>query len=163
MARRKLIIHKNVPVKLPNGNTSVITYIEHPGAVIIAPLIDNNTVVMMKQFRPTLRKYIYELPAGTIDPGEKPLVTVKRELIEETGFRAKKVTKLGRIYPVPGYSTEIIHMYKAEGLTKGLAEPEIYEVITLIEMKRAQVLKLFKAGQIMDAKTICTLAHLGWL
>lgn len=163
MARRKLIIHKNVAVKLPNGNTSVITYIEHPGAVIIAPLVDNNTVVMMKQFRPTLRKYIYELPAGTIDPGEKPLATVKRELIEETGFRAKKVTKLGRIYPVPGYSTEIIHMYKAEDLTKGLAEPEIYEVITLIEMKRAQVLKLFKSGQIMDAKTVCTLAHLGWL
>lgn len=163
MAKRKLIIHRNIKVQLPNGRTSKITYIDHPGAVIMAPLIDKDTVVMLKQFRPSLKRYIYELPAGTIDPGEGLLSTVKRELIEETGYRAKKITKLGSIYPVPGYSTEVIHLYKAEGLVKGDAEPEDYEVIQLIEMKRPQVLKLFREGKLMDAKSICVFAHLGWL
>lgn len=163
MARRKLNIHKNVKVPLPNGNVSVITYIEHPGAVIIAPLISPHKVILMKQFRPTLRKFIYELPAGTIDPGENLLSTVKRELIEETGLRATKITKLGSIYPVPGYSTEVIHLYKAEGLVQGKAEPEPYEVIKLMTVSKVEINKLFKQGKIMDAKTICVFAHLGWL
>ena len=163
MAKRKLDIRRHEPVKLPNGRTVKITYINHPGAVIIAPLLSANTVLFMRQYRPALKKYIYELPAGTVDPGENLLSTAKRELIEETGYRTKKITKLGKIYPVPGYSTEIIHMYKAEQLTKGVAEPEIYEVITLVPMKKTQVKKIFKSGQLMDAKSICTLAHLGWL
>ncbi len=66
-------------------------------------------VLLLRQFRPSLRKYIYELPAGTIDPGEGLITTVKRELIEETGYRSTTITRLGKIYPVPGYSTEIIY------------------------------------------------------
>ena len=72
---------------------------------------------MMRQFRPALKKYIYELPAGTLDPNESLATCAHRELLEETGLKTKKLTKLGSIYPVPGYSTEIIHIFKAEQLT----------------------------------------------
>ncbi len=163
MPKRKLDFRRHQPVKLPNGRIMHISYIKHPGAVIIAPFLDKNTVVMMRQFRPALKKYIYELPAGTLDPNESLLTCAKRELIEETGLRAKKIAKVGQIYPVPGYSTEIIYAFKAEGLTQGKAEPEEYEVIQTIPMTKTKIQKLFKEGKLQDAKSICALAFCGWL
>ncbi len=163
MARRKLEIKRNHPVKLPNGRTVRITVITHPGAVIIAPLLNKNTVVMMRQFRPALNKYIYELPAGTIDPNEKIITCARRELCEETGLKCRKLAKLGYIYPVPGYSTEIIHIFKAEGLTMTQAQPEEYEVIETIPMTKSQIRKLMDQGELRDAKSICTFVFLGWL
>ena len=117
-ARRKMDVVFDHAVKLPNGRTTRITLIKHPGAVIIAPFLNINTVVMMRQFRPALKKYIYELPAGTLDPHEAIATCARRELLEETGLKAKKLSKLGAVYPVPGYSTEIIHIYKAEQLIR---------------------------------------------
>ena len=163
MARRKLDVRRNQPVKLPNGRTVSITYINHPGAVIIAPFLNKQTVVMMRQFRPALNKYIYELPAGTLDPNETLATCAHRELLEETGLKAKRLKKLGSIYPVPGYSTEVIHLYKAEGLTMTQAQPEDYEVIETVPMSKAEVRKLIAQGKLMDAKTICTLSFCGWL
>jgi len=163
MARRKLDFRPHQKVVLPNGKTMHISYINHPGAVIIAPLLDANTVIMIRQFRPAIGRYIYELPAGTIDLPEKPLTCAKRELIEETGYRAKQIKKLGSIYPVPGYSNEVIHLFKAEGLTKGDACPEDYEVIDIKPMSKLQVKRLFGQGKLMDAKSIATFTHLGWL
>lgn len=163
MPRRKLDFRAHQKVALPNGRTISISFINHPGAVIVAPLLDKNTVVMIRQFRPALRRYIYELPAGTIDPQEKPSICVKRELMEETGYSAKRYKKLGKIYPVPGYSTEVIHIFKAEILTFSKAAPEEYEVIETRSFSKTQVKKMFKQGQLMDAKSICTFAHLGWL
>jgi ADP-ribose pyrophosphatase len=163
MPRRKLDFRPHQKVVLPNGKTIHISYINHPGAVIIAPLLDTNTVVMLRQFRPAIGRYIYELPAGTIDLPEKPLKCAKRELIEETGFRSKTMKKLGSIYPVPGYSNEVIHVFKAEGLTKGEACPEDYEVISIEQVSKTEVKRLFQQGKLMDAKSIATFAHLGWL
>ena len=163
MPKRKLDFKRSQPVKLPNGRIHKISFINHPGAVIIAPFFSKNKIVFMRQFRPVLRKYIYELPAGTLDPDESLSACAKRELIEETGLRAKRMTKVGWIYPVPGYSTEIIHVFKAEGLTQGAAAPEQYEVIENIVMTKAQVARLFKQGKLQDAKSICTLAFCGWL
>lgn len=163
MARRKLDVRRNQPVKLPNGRTIRITFINHPGAVIIAPFLNKNTVVMMRQFRPALKKYIYELPAGTLDPDEPIAACARRELLEETGFKTKKLTKLGAIYPVPGYSTEVIHIFKAEQLTLSQAQPEEYEVIEIMPMTKSRVQKLILQGKLMDAKSICTLAFCGWL
>ena len=161
--RKKLDFRAHQKVVLPNGKTMHISFIKHPGAIIVAPLLDANTVVMLRQFRPALGRYIYELPAGTIDAPEKPSTCVRRELIEETGYRAKRIKKLGKIYPVPGYSTEVIHIFKAEDLIKGDASPEDYEVIDLKPMSRSQVKRLFNQGKLMDAKSICTFAHLGWI
>jgi ADP-ribose pyrophosphatase len=163
MAKRFLDVRRDYPVKLPNNRTIRITYINHPGAVIIAPFKDNKTVVMMRQFRPALKKYIYELPAGTLDPCESPALCARRELLEETGYKAKKMTKLGAIYPVPGYSTEVIHVFKAEQLRMALAEPEDYEVIEIIPMTRTRIRQLLKEGKLMDAKSICALVFCGWL
>ncbi len=118
---------------------------------------------MMRQFRPALKKYIYELPAGTLDPNERIATCARRELLEETGLLTKKLTKLGSIYPVPGYSTEIIHIFKAEELTLTQAQPEEYEVIETIPMTKQKVRKLLSQGKLMDAKSICTLAFCGWL
>jgi ADP-ribose pyrophosphatase len=163
MARRKLNVRRDQAVKLPNGRTVRITFIDHPGAVIIAPFLDKDTVVMMRQFRPALKKYIYELPAGTLDPNESIAVCARRELLEETGLKAGKLKKLGAIYPVPGYSTEVIHIFKAEQLTLTQAQPEEYEVIETMPMTRSKVRQLMAQGRLMDAKSICTLAFCGWL
>jgi ADP-ribose pyrophosphatase len=163
MARRKLDFKSHQKVVLPNGKTIHISYINHPGAVIVAPLVDENSVVLMRQFRPAIGRYIYELPAGTIDLPEKPMTCAKRELIEETGYRAKKFTKLGSIYPVPGYSNEVIHIFKAEGLSLGDACPEEYEVIDVKIVSKNQVKRLFQQGKLMDAKSIATFTYLGWL
>lgn len=163
MAKRFLDVRRDYPVQLPNKRTVLITYINHPGAVIIAPFKDDDTVVMMRQFRPTLKKYIYELPAGTLDPHESTAVCARRELLEETGYKAARITKLGSIYPVPGYSTEVIHIFKAQKLTMAAAEPEDYEVIETILMSRQDIKRLLKSGKLMDAKSICALVFCGWL
>ena len=160
---RTLDFRSHQPTKLPNGLTVNISYINHPGAVIIAPFLNKNEVVMMRQYRPALKKYIYELPAGTLDPNESISVCARRELLEETGLKTKKLTKVGAIYPVPGYSTEVIHIFKAENLSLTQAQPEEYEVIEIKPMTKPQVQKLFKQGKLMDAKTICTFVFCGWL
>jgi len=118
---------------------------------------------MMRQFRPALNKYIYELPAGTLETDEPIAVCARRELLEETGLKSRKLVKLGAIYPVPGYSTEIIHVFKATELTLTQAQPEDYEVIETFAMTRLQVQEMFKQGKLMDAKSICALAFCGWL
>jgi ADP-ribose pyrophosphatase len=163
MAKRKLKFKKAQKVLLPNGRTISISVIDHPGAVIIVPFLNNRSVVMMRQFRPALGKYIYELPAGTLDPDESIAVCARRELREETGLKPGQLVKLGAIYPVPGYSTEIIHVFKAWDLTLRCAQPEEYEVIETFVMTKPQVQKLFKQGKLMDAKSICALAFCGWL
>ena len=162
MARR-LDFRAHQKVVLPNGKTIHISFINHPGAVIVAPLLDSNTVVMLRHFRPSLGRYILELPAGTIDVPEKPATCAKRELLEETGFTARKLKKLGEIYPVPGYSTEVIHIFKAEGLTAGGAKPEDYEVIDVKFFPRGEIKRLFQQGKLIDGKSICAFTHLGWL
>lgn len=163
MAKRRLEVRRNVSVILPNKRTTRITFIDHPGAVVIAPFLNKNTVVMIRQYRPALKKYIYELPAGTLDPNESLATCARRELLEETGFKTKKLKKVGSIYPVPGYSTELLHLFKAEDLTLTEAQPEEYEVIEIVPMTKTHVRKLFLQGKLMDAKSICTLALCRWL
>jgi ADP-ribose pyrophosphatase len=157
-----LNIKKRV-TKLPNGTTIALELVDHPGAVLIVPFLTRDKIILLRQFRPVISAYIFELPAGTLERGEAPLACARREIIEETGYSAKKLTRLGIIYPVPGYSTEKIAMYKAEHLTeRGMAcEPD--EVIDTLVVTKKMVRALFAAGKIIDAKTICAFAHCGWL
>lgn len=150
-------------IKLPHGRLGNFEVIKHPGAALIVPFVSKTKVIILKQLRAVIGKYIYEFPAGTIDNNEKPLSCATREIIEETGFAANKFTKIGKIYPVPGYSTEIIHMYKAEGLIKKAHNFDEDEVIESEVMTKTQLIKLFKSGKIIDSKTICALAFLGWI
>ena len=150
-------------VRLPNGYLATLETIKHPGAALIVPFPAKDKVILLKQYRPVIDSYIYELPAGTLDKNESPLECARREIVEETGFSAKKFTYLGKIFPVPGYSTECIHIYKAAGLRKEEHEAEKDEVITSHVVTRSGIRKLFRCGRIVDAKTIAAFAMCGWL
>ena len=159
----KLINLLNKRIRLPNGRIFDFEIIIHPGAVLIIPFLSKEKVIILRQFRPVINSYLYELPAGTLKKGESPLFCCQRELIEETGFSAKKFKKLGEIYPVPGYSTEKVRIYKALGLKPERICREKDEVISVKIASKPEVRRLFKAGKITDAKTICAFAMCGWL
>jgi len=156
----KVFVNK---VRLPNGYLATFEIIKHPGAALIIPFLSKDKLIMLRQLRPVVGKYIYELPAGTIDSPESALACAKREIIEETGYSAKNMKLLGSIYPVPGYSTEKIMIYKASGLVVRRRHADKDEVIKLQVLTRAAVRRLFKSGRIVDAKTIAALAFCGWL
>jgi len=150
-------------VRLPNGKTTSLEMVEHPGAVLVVPFYSQSKIILLKQYRPVFAEYIYELPAGTLEKGEPPAQCVRRELMEETGFSAKKFRKLGKMYLVPGYSNEVIHIFEARELFAKSATPDADEIIELLILSRGQVQSLFKARKIVDAKTIAALAFCGWL
>jgi ADP-ribose pyrophosphatase len=150
-------------VRLPNGYLATFEIIKHPGAALVIPFLSSDKIIMLRQLRPVIGSYIYELPAGTIDKGESALTCAKREIIEETGYSAKRMSRIGSIYPVPGYSTEKIIIYKAGGLTPTPRHAEKDEVIETKVLTRNVVRRLFKSGRIVDAKTIAALAFCGWL
>jgi ADP-ribose pyrophosphatase len=149
--------------RLPNGYTATFEMIKHPGAALIVPLFSKNRVILLKQLRPVIGRYIYELPAGTLGRNEKPLACARREIIEETGYSAGSLRLLGAVYPVPGYSTEKIHIYRACGLRPAAHTGEKDEVIDARIFTKREVKRLFKTGSITDAKTIAALALAGWL
>ncbi len=140
-----------------------IPIIKHPGAALIIPFVSSNKVVLLRQYRPVIKKYMYELPAGTLEEGEPAISCARRELIEETGFSAAKLVKSGYIYPVPGYSTEKIIIYKALGLRPAGKKLEADEIIEHIFVTKKTVKHLFKTGKINDAKTICAFCLCGWI
>ena len=130
---------------------------------MIVPFLAENKLILLRQFRPVIGKYIYEFPAGTLNKGEGPLKCARRELEEETGFTAKKIKKIAHIYPVPGYSTETIHIFKAHGLSKKSAVPDKDEVIKTFVMTKEILRGMFRQAKITDAKTICAAALCGLL
>ncbi|MBD3264044.1 MAG: NUDIX domain-containing protein [Candidatus Omnitrophica bacterium] len=148
---------------LPNGRHVTLEFIRHPGAALIVPFLEEETVILIRQFRPVIDSFIYELPAGTLEDKESPLHCARREIIEETGYSADKFSKLGAIYPVPGYSTEKITVFKAEGLKKEKSNLEEDEIIEVCKVRGPEVRKLFRKGDIIDAKTICAFSMCGWL
>ena len=149
--------------KLSNGYTVYLEIVEHPGAALVIPFLTKDKIILLKQFRPVINSHIYELPAGTIQKGESLINCVKREIIEEIGYSAKKITKLGAIFPVPGYSTERITIFKAEQLIQRERDCQEDEIIKTIIIDRRRVRKFFKSGKIVDAKTICAFSMCGWL
>ena len=150
-------------VTLPNGYSLRIELIKHPGAALIVPFLTNGKVILLRQFRPAVNSYLYELPAGTLSKNERPLACARREIVEETGYAASRFTLLGALHPVPGYSTEKITVYKAEKLTPKKRNAEKDEVIEGHIVTRPEVRRLFKGGRITDAKTICAFTMCGWL
>lgn len=161
--RGRIVDLYSVRAELPNKVKTDLEIIRHPGAALIVPLLDDHTLIMLKQFRYAVGSFIYELPAGTLARGEQPRVCAARELEEETGYTAGKLVKLGHIFPVPGYSTEKIVIFKATGLKRTRKNLDGDEIITPIIMTKNGIRRLFRNGRIVDAKTICGLAMAGWL
>ncbi|HSQ52007.1 MAG TPA: NUDIX hydrolase [Nitrospiraceae bacterium] len=116
--------------------------------------IDDGTVVLIRQFRHAAGGFIYEIPAGKLHPGEDPLRCAARELEEEVGYRASSFELLSSIFTAPGFADEVIHVYKATGLTKGRQQLDRDEVLDVIEMPLSDAMDKIEDGTICDAKTI---------
>jgi ADP-ribose pyrophosphatase len=142
---------------LPNGRRTKFHIVLHPGAVAILPVHDNGDVVLLKQFRPSIGLEIYEIPAGTIEKGEAPLATAKREIVEETGFQAKKWSKIGEFYTAPGFCTELMHVYVAKGLSPAKLPGDDDEILVPVRMSLSKALAMIRSKKIRDAKTIAGL------
>jgi len=146
----------------PDGRISERDTVVHPGAVAILPLDAQGRVLIVRQFRAPAAAWLLEIPAGTLELGEPPLACAKRELIEETGFAARRWRKLGVIYNAPGYSSERIHLYKAWDLRPAYGKKDADEHIELAAMTLPEVRRAVKAGKITDAKTMCALLYDGF-
>jgi len=141
-------------VTLENGVTIDLDIIRHPGASAIVPLTENKTLLMIRQYRHAVGDFIWEIPAGTLDPGEIPIDCAKRELIEETGFSANTWQKLGEITPLPGYSDERIHIFFATDLSPVRQNLDRDEILQVHEVPFDEALKMVQRGEIEDAKTL---------
>lgn len=142
-------------IEYNSGNKGVREIAIHPGGAVAVALTKDYKIVLVEQFRYPLQKFTLELPAGKLNPGEEPIVCVARELEEETGFKAGKLTRLGAIATTPGFCTEILHIFLAEDLTPGnrqLEEGEYGMEIKTYNMKEIE--EMISGGTIFDGKTI---------
>ncbi|MCT4606798.1 MAG: NUDIX hydrolase [Marinisporobacter sp.] len=141
-------------VSLPGEKEATREIVEHPGAVAVVPITEDNKIIMVKQFRKPVERILLEIPAGKIDKGEAPLVCAKRELKEETGYESKDIKFLFSFYTSAGFSNEVIHLYLAKDLVSGEACPDEDEYIELEYMKINELVKMIYDGKIKDSKTI---------
>ena len=128
--------------------------IKHPGAAAILAFDEKNRLILVRQHRYP-HGYVLEIPAGTLEKSESPKACALREIQEETGYRAKRMTHLVTYYPSIGYNTEAIHCFVASGLTQVKKKLDTDEFITVKKIELPKLLKMIKAGKIIDSKTIC--------
>jgi ADP-ribose pyrophosphatase len=155
---RRLWIEKRA-IRFPN-NIEKEKVIVHPSnAVAILPLNDDRCK-LLRQYRYAIDQYIYEAPAGTMEPGEDPLKTAHRELIEETGFSARTIIQKGFIYTTPGYTDEKIYLFEARDLSPSREyEKDDDEIIEVVDIAIKDLAAMIHEGTIVDAKTICLIYH----
>lgn len=153
----RLLHVKRDIVRLPNGSESSREYIVHPGAVIVIPVLSGETLIMERQFRYASKRVFYELPAGKLDPGEDFLATAKRELLEETGYRASQWDFLCHINPAIGYADEEMELYLARDLEHIGRDLDADEFLDVVEISLDDALDMVRNDQITDAKTVVAL------
>lgn len=141
-------------VALPDGGTATREYVIHPGAVVVIPLLDDGRVVLERQFRYPVGQVMVEFPAGKLDAGEDPLVCGQRELLEETGYRAREWAKAGVMHLAVAYSTEVIHIHFARGLSAGDRKLDQGEFLDVFTASPADLLGWCRDGTVTDAKTL---------
>lgn len=149
------IVNLNVEtVTLPNGATVELEIIHHPGAAAVVPLKDDRTVILIRQYRHAVGGYIYEIPAGKLHPGEDPRECAQRELEEEIGYQAGRLDFVTRAFTTPGFTDEVIHIYKATELRPGKQNLGRDEILALAEFSLEKTITMVREGVIQDAKTI---------
>jgi ADP-ribose pyrophosphatase len=144
-----------------DGRGYVREVVEHPGAAVIAPRLRDGRMVFVRQYRHAIDRWLVELPAGTLEAGEEPAACAARELSEETGFAAGKLTPLGVVYPSPGVLTEALHLFEATELEPGPAHRDPGERMETLIMTVKAALEMVSRGEIVDGKTILGLHLVG--
>ena len=147
-------------VELPTGRTATREYVVHPGAVAIVALLDDGRIVLERQFRYPVGHVVTEIPAGKLEVGEDPLRCAQRELLEETGYSAREWASAGLIHNAAAYSTEIIHLFFARGLTAGASQLDDGEFIETCLLDERHLDGMASRGELTDVKT---LIGLQWL
>jgi len=144
-------------VLLDDGTKSTREVVEHPGAVAIVPILNNEQILLVRQYRYAIGRELLEIPAGTLKTGEDPQTAAIRELEEETGYKTEQMKKIIEIYMAPGYTTEKIHVYLAINLQKSKTHPDEDERIEVEPVSFSVALQKVRSGEICDAKTVCGL------
>jgi ADP-ribose diphosphatase len=151
-------------VRFPDGSTGELEIVRHPGAAAVVPVASdgdggNPTILMLRQFRYATGGTLWEVPAGTLGPGEDPAACARRELEEEAGVTAGRLEPLTTIWTTPGFTTEAIHLYWATALTATAARHERDEFIEVVPRPLSAVLEAIKAGEVQDAKSVVALLY----
>ena len=141
-------------IRLQNGAITMREVVRHPGGVSVVALGEDGCIPLVRQFRYPFQTQLWELPAGKLEPGEEPLPAAMRELSEETGLEAERWTELCMLYATPGYCTEKLYLYLAEGLHQGTAHPDPNEFLDVARVPLDEVLAMISRGEIHDAKTV---------
>lgn len=154
----KIISLDSDTVRFPDGSVGELDMIRHPGASAVVPFLSDATgddpqLLLIRQYRYAADQYLYEIPAGRLDPGEKPRDCARRELREETGCTARQIDFLFTMYTTPGFTDERIHLFMATGLERGEAAREADEFMTMETVTLSSALRLIQGGEIKDAKT----------
>ena len=144
-------------VTLPNGVQTQAALVRHPGSSAIVPVFEDMTVAMTHQYRHPVGRYLLEIPAGTLKPGESALECAQRELEEETGMIAGEFTHLSRIHILPSYSDEQIHIFLARGLSRSRQKLDQDEIIQVVKYPLARAMEMISGGEITCALTILSL------
>lgn len=148
-------------IRLPNGRTGRYEIIHHPGGAAVVALDSSGRVCLLRQFRPAGGGWVWELPAGRLEPGETPESTARRELAEEAGRDALRWDSLGNILPSPGVLAETIHLYLARELTTVPVAHEQHEVIEIHWVELAAAIRQALSGELRDSKTVIGLLRAG--
>lgn len=151
--RRHLTV-VNELLRLPTGRVAHHLTLRHPGAVVCLPYQHDGTLLTIQQYRHSIRQILLEFPAGTLEPGEDPLVCAQRELAEEVGQQANSWEPLGTFHPAPGFCSEIQYGFLAKDLTPCPMAPEDDELIEIVPMHSAEVERAICDGRMSDSKSI---------
>ncbi len=138
----------------PDGLRATREFVTHSGSVVVMPVFPNGDVLMVRQYRHSAEQYLWELVAGRKEAGESPLAGAKRELLEETGYAARRYTQMLNVFPTPGFVRERMWIFAAEGLIEGKARPEDDEHISARRFPLKLALAMIERGAIHDAKTV---------
>lgn len=151
------IIFRVDNLRTPDGRTVKYDIVEHHGSVILVPVDENGNIYFVRQYRHAAEQEMLELPAGTLEPGEEPAFCAAREVREETGMEAANIKEIGSFYLAPGYSTELMHVFLATGLSHNPLEADDDEFLSVELLSMTDALKLAGSGGLTDAKSLAAL------